>query len=83
MKEIWKNIKGYEGIYHISNFGRVKSLNRPYVKKDKILIPILEIKSLYNTGMYKQTELAKRFQVGQDEISRIVNNKIWRNYCGW
>ena len=26
--EIWKNIKGYEGIYMVSNMGRVKSLNR-------------------------------------------------------
>jgi hypothetical protein len=26
--EIWKDIKGYEGIYQISTFGRVKSLNR-------------------------------------------------------
>lgn len=26
-KEIWKDIKGYEGLYQISNLGRVKSLN--------------------------------------------------------
>lgn len=26
MKEEWKDIKGYEGFYQISNFGRVKSL---------------------------------------------------------
>ena len=25
-KEIWKPIKGYEGLYQVSNFGRVKSL---------------------------------------------------------
>lgn len=24
--EIWKDIKGYEGLYKISNLGRVKSL---------------------------------------------------------
>lgn len=28
MKEIWKPIKGYEGFYQISNFGRVKSCER-------------------------------------------------------
>lgn len=27
-EEIWKDIKGYEGLYQISNFGNVKSLNR-------------------------------------------------------
>ena len=26
--EIWKDIKGYEGLYQVSNKGRVKSLNR-------------------------------------------------------
>ena len=28
MEEIWKDIAGYEGLYQISNKGRVKSLNR-------------------------------------------------------
>lgn len=28
MIEIWKDIKGYEGIYKVSNFGRVKSIDR-------------------------------------------------------
>jgi len=28
MKEIWKDIHGYEGVYMISNIGRVKSLER-------------------------------------------------------
>ena len=26
--EIWKDIKGYEGLYQVSNYGRVKSLQR-------------------------------------------------------
>lgn len=30
MNEIWKDIKGYEGHYQISNLGRVKSLPRKY-----------------------------------------------------
>lgn len=28
MEEIWKDIKGYEGIYQVSNLGKVKSLKR-------------------------------------------------------
>lgn len=27
-KEVWKNIRGYEGLYQVSNLGRVKSLQR-------------------------------------------------------
>lgn len=34
MEEIWKDIKGYEGRYQISNFGRVKSL---IYHKEKIM----------------------------------------------
>jgi hypothetical protein len=30
--EVWKDIKGYEGIYQVSNLGRVKSLARIVVK---------------------------------------------------
>ena len=32
MEEVWKDIEGYEGYYIISNFGRVKSLDR-YIKR--------------------------------------------------
>lgn len=28
MQEIWKDIKGYEGLYQVSNLGRIKSLKR-------------------------------------------------------
>ena len=28
MKEIWKDIKGYEGYYQVSNTGRIRSLDR-------------------------------------------------------
>lgn len=34
MKEIWKDVKGYEGIYKVSNLGRVKSLDRVLIRKD-------------------------------------------------
>lgn len=32
MNEVWKDIAGYEGIYQVSNLGRVRSLDRYYVK---------------------------------------------------
>lgn len=28
MEEIWKDIQGYEGLYQVSNMGRIKSLER-------------------------------------------------------
>lgn len=37
MMEIWKDINGYEGLYQISNLGRVKSTNYNKTGTDKIL----------------------------------------------
>lgn len=40
MKEIWKDIQGYEGKYQVSNYGRVKSLIGTNQKpREKILTP--------------------------------------------
>ena len=44
MNEIWKDIKGYEGLYQVSNLGRVKSLNYNRTKKEKILKQLLMVK---------------------------------------
>ena len=35
MEEIWKDIPGYEGMYQVSNLGRVKSLDR--IKTNKLI----------------------------------------------
>lgn len=40
MKEIWKPIEGYEGLYEVSNLGRVRSLPRA-TTKGKVLKPRL------------------------------------------
>ena len=58
-KEIWKDIARYEGLYQVSNLGRVRSLDRiaPHPKgqcrrKGKLLRPILS-----NTVRYYQINL--------------------------
>ena len=37
MREIWKDIKDYEGLYQVSNWGRVKSLNYRHTGKEMVL----------------------------------------------
>jgi len=39
MQEVWKNVNGFEGLYQISNFGKVKSLPRKWQPKEIILKP--------------------------------------------
>ena len=58
--EIWKPIKNYEGIYEISNLGRVKSLKR-IVKKEIHNINISEkiLKQTLNINKYLMVSLNK------------------------
>ena len=42
MEEIWKDIEGYEGLYQVSNLGRVKSLDRVSIDRDGRPHPIKE-----------------------------------------
>lgn len=35
MEEIWKDIQGYEGIYQVSDLGRIRSLDRIMISKNK------------------------------------------------
>lgn len=58
--EFWRDIDGYEGVYQISNFGRIKSIERGN-RKEKILKPSP------NTHGYLKVTLS-RFNVKKDCI---------------
>lgn len=40
-KEYWRPVVGYEGLYEVSNLGRVKSLNYNRTGKEKIMSPVV------------------------------------------
>ena len=65
MEEIWKDIEGYEG-YQVSNFGRVRSLDRyngrGYWIKGCILKPIMDKKGYLTVGLSKNNQ-RKAFKV--------------------
>ena len=54
-EEIWKDIKGFEGLYQVSNLGRVKSLKRSYRVKEKILKPQMLNNGYYQIGLCKNS----------------------------
>ena len=66
MKEIWRDIKGYEGKYMVSNLGRVKSLNYRNTGKEKIM------KGLDNGKGYLFVQLCKDGKVKNCRINRLV-----------
>ena len=65
MKEIWKDIEDYEG-YQVSNFGRVRSLDRynsrGYWIKGCILKPTMDKKGYLTVGLSKNNQ-RKTFKV--------------------
>lgn len=70
MKEMWKDIKGYEGIYQISSFGRIKSLqrkdNRNHIRPEKILNPKVE------KNGYRRVCLCKNGNIKRELVHRLV-----------
>ena len=40
MTEIWKDVRGYEGKYQVSNLGRVKSVCYNNTKQPKLMKPM-------------------------------------------
>lgn len=56
LKEIWRDVVGYEGLYQVSNWGRVKSYLRG---KERILKPVLENNGYYSVNLYKKGKLKK------------------------
>lgn len=53
MKEIWKDIKGYEGLYQVSNMGNVKSLNYRHTGEEKIRKPKVDRYGYLRVNLYK------------------------------
>ena len=72
--EIWKDIKGYEGLYQISNTGKVKSLTRCINSKSgrKLLIKEKIRKTTTTTAGYEYVVLAKKGKNKTLLIHRLV-----------
>ena len=73
LKEIWKDIEGYEGLYQVSNMGRVKSLGNNKTRKEKIL------KSSKSNRGYLVVHLYKEGKVKGYSIHRLVTSAFIPN----
>lgn len=60
MNEIWKDIEGYEGLYQISNLGKIKSLTKNCILKPS------------NCRKYKGVNLYKNGITKTKSIHRLV-----------
>ena len=87
MNEEWRPVVGYEGLYEVSNTGRVRSLdrydNRNCFRKSKVLSPVKDkygylLVNLYCNGKQHQMKIhrlvAEAFIPNQDDLPQ-VNHK--------
>ena len=55
-EEVWRDVKGYEGLYQVSNMGRVKSLGRKdrfgRVIKERVLEPAVTHNGYLRVGLH-------------------------------
>ena len=91
MNEIWKDISGYEGLYQVSNLGRVKSLGNKSNHREPIILKqalVLGYKCVRLTkdGVYKMYKVhrlvANAFILNKgnkNQVNHIDGNK--RNNC--
>ena len=77
MEEIWKDIEGYEGLYQISNMGRVKALKKGIIRKPRLGRGYLYL-NLCKNGMKKTFKIhrlvAKAF-IPNPQNLKCVNHK--------
>ena len=71
--EQWKSIAGYEGLYAVSNFGRVKSLGNNKLRKEKILKPQKEGKGYLFVRLYRNGK-GKKFKVHRLVATAFIPN---------
>lgn len=73
-KEIWKDVVGFEGLYKVSNLGRVKSLQRTCIGKNGVVVVTNErIKNVHdNRYGYLALPLYKNNKVYNRYVHRLV-----------
>lgn len=77
MKEIWKDIPNFEGLYQISNLGRIKS----FVKSTKhhgevshLLTPSIADNGYEQVTLYKSPKCRKKFSVHKLVAETFLDN---------
>lgn len=79
-QEIWKDVKGYEGLYQVSNLGRVKSLRRKtWNGKGYFVINEKYLKESFNNSGYKNVGISKNGKSRFYAVHRLVAETFVKN----
>ena len=72
MEEIWKPIEGYEGLYEVSSYGRIKSLERYRSNNGGIQLIKERIMKPLDYNGYKNVVLWKNGSKKKEYVHRLV-----------
>lgn len=83
-EEIWKDIIGYEGLYQVSSFGKIKRLKKitKWFSRNHWCQRIDEEKNLFqekNTTGYNTVKLHKNGKITKKNVHRIVAEAFLEN----
>lgn len=82
MIEIWKPIKGYEGLYEVSNYGRIKRLTRVYYNSFGKKITLKEKIVNGNGKNYRKFNLVGENGEHLEQGVHIIVAKAFPEICG-
>lgn len=72
MQEIWKNIKDYEGLYQVSNFGKVKRLQHKRCDRNQIMKERLVKVIKPSNNWYPYLSLCKNGKTKNVYLHRLI-----------
>ena len=75
-EELWKDIEGYEGLYQISNYGRIKSLKfkNNVCERKRVLIMKPNLRNGYFVINLRKNTKRKNFQVHRLVAQAFIKN---------
>ena len=79
MKEIWRNVVGYEGLYQVSNLGRVKRVERGITRKDGVKTNVKECIIKSHEDDYEKVVLHKDKKKDFLLVHRLVADAFLEN----
>ena len=81
LTEVWKDISGFEGLYQISNLGRVKSLGRTRIRSGSCKVPRSTIRWNYKSKILKPIKMNGYIKVnlhslGSDQHQFLISHLV-------
>lgn len=68
-REVWKDVKGYEGLYRVSNLGKVKSMPKLIGRR---FVGERLLKQRISTQGYKMVSFCKNYKVFNASVHRLI-----------